>query len=304
MIAGGQDGVLRKYTLDSAYFDIATVDTSFTLNNAPITKVLYSPGMRTLYSADNQGKFIAYDMAKEKTMPLKGTVAISAATVSIDGMSIFLVAAGSTSINQFDVFGKLINTFDGHTNDITDLLVTLDRKYLISSSKDKTIRVWDIVNAKEESKLENHTWAVTDIDIDPFSTYLVSCGLDGLVNLYDVKTRTLIRTQEFEGYKFKAVAISPDHSSIVVAGQPANVSNLAGFFKINTYIKARKIVVPPPYKVVKKVEPKPIKKDKEKQEIPPPSNPTPTPKAEVKKQGELVKKTDQVEIRIEDSNTH
>ena len=123
----------------------------------------------------------------------------------MDQMSIFLASEGSSVISQYDIFGKVKKTFTGHTNDITDLITTVDRSYLISSSKDKTIRIWNIATGKEEIMFEDHTWAITDIDMDPFGTYLVSGGLDGLVHLYDLKTRKLIRTQEFSGYKVNAV---------------------------------------------------------------------------------------------------
>ena len=256
MIAGGQDGELEKYAFYSDYFEVAYLDTTLSINNAAISKVLYGPGMRSVYSADKRGKFMAYDLAKDKATPINTIAGVTAATISMDQMSIFLASEGSSIISQYDIFGKVKKTFDGHTNDITDLITTVDRNYLISSSKDKTIRIWNIATGKEEIMFEDHTWAITDIDMDPFGTYLVSGGLDGLVHLYDLKTRKLIRTQDFTGYKVNAVAISPDYTSILAAAQKTGVSNPAGFFKIKTYIPARKIILPPPYTVQKKKETK------------------------------------------------
>ena len=178
--------------------------------------------------------------------------------------------------------------------------MTVDRSYLISSSKDKTIRIWNIATGEEEIKLEDHTWAITDIDMDPFGTYLVSGGLDGLVNLYDLKTRKLIRTQDFSGYKVNAVAISPDYTSIVAAAQKTGASNPAGFFKIKTYIPARKIILPPPYTVQKKKE---TKKPTKNSTTVTGSTPTKMPLQQTipaaKTNSKVIQKTDQVEIRIE-----
>ncbi|MDA8931020.1 hypothetical protein N9J07_06535, partial [Bacteroidia bacterium] len=84
-----------------------------------------------------------------------------------------------TLVHREENYQGAINSiaFSGHTNEVTDMLVTLDRKFLISSSKDKTIRIWNIATGKEEHQFTDHTWAVTDIDMDAFGLYLVSGGL-------------------------------------------------------------------------------------------------------------------------------
>jgi len=244
LIIGGQDGRLNFYDFDDSNYEIATKDTAFFLENTQINKLIYGPGMRTVFSAGDDGHFITFDLVKEKMMPIKGTKSITAAAVAIDRMSYFIAVQGSPVINQFDIFGKLINTFVGHGNDLTDLLVTVDRKYLISSSKDKTIRVWEIANAREESLFMEHTWAVTDIDMDPFGQYLVSSSLDGTVNLYDLKEKALKEQYKLTEHKVNAVALSPDNTKIVAAAQPEGVSDSAGFFFIETEIPARKVVMP------------------------------------------------------------
>ena len=244
LIIGGQDGQLNFYDFNDSFFQVATKDTAFSLDNTQINKLIYGPGMRTVFSAGDDGKFITFDLVKQKRIPINGTKSITGAAVAIDRMSYFIAVKGSPIINQFDIFGKLLKTFEGHTNDITDLLVTVDRKYLISSSKDKTIRVWDILNAKEETQFTEHTRAVSDIDMDPFGLYIASSSLDGTVNLYDLKTKTLLKQYTLEGYKVNALALSPDNTKIVAAAQPDGVSDPAGFFAINTGIAKRKIVLP------------------------------------------------------------
>ncbi|MDA8886695.1 hypothetical protein N9I68_03870, partial [Bacteroidia bacterium] len=188
-------------------------------------------------------------------------------------------------------------------NDITDLLVTVDRKYLISSSKDKTVRVWDIANAKEENKFEDHTWAVTDIDVDAFGTYLVSGGLDGKINIYDLKTRTKLLSQELSNYKINALALSPDNTTIVAAAQPEGVSDPAGFFTLNTDLKARKIVLPKPFEISplkKKYQEKELAKNNRLEEA---KRVKEAKKAETSNISEekILEKTEQVKITIKDN---
>jgi WD40 repeat protein len=321
LLAGGQDGNIRVYTVNSEYFDVATKDTTLQLNNAPINRLIYGPGLRTIFSADNAGKFITYDLAKKKVIPIRGTVPITAAAVSIDRMSIFIAVESSSVINQFDPFGKLVRVFEGHTNDITDLLTTVDRKYVISSSKDKSIRVWEIATGKEVAKLENHTWTITDIDVDPFGTYLVSGGLDGVVNVYDLKTYALLRTQTFSGYKVNAVALAPNYSTIAIAASQNGITNPAGFFMMNTYLPRRLSTTEKQALAIKNKEERAAAKKARAVELKAAADvkaaadakaletkPATTPKnagypapAAAKKNEKVIKKTEQVEIRIEET---
>ncbi|PCJ64995.1 MAG: hypothetical protein COA58_12050 [Bacteroidetes bacterium] len=300
MIAGGQDGQLNFYEFNDSFFAVATLDTTLLINNSQINKLIYGPGMRTIFSAGDDGRFLTYDLAKDKVMQIRGNRPICAAAVAIDRRSFFIAAEGNATINQFDIFGKLVNSFVGHTNDITDLLVTVDRKYLVSSSKDRTVRIWAIANSKEEIKFEHHTWAVTDIDIDPFGQYLVSGGLDGTVNLYELKTRTKIKTYELPNYKINAVAISPNNTQIAVAAHLESTTDSSGFFTLNTGLPSRKIVLPKQFTVTKVKQKKGASKttsnDKITKDVPPSKQTDSKPK----KDQTVLKKTKQVKITIED----
>ncbi len=307
LIIGGQDGRLNFYEFNDSFFQVATKDTAFVLENTQINKLIYGPGMRTIFCAGDNGIFTTFDLVKQKKIPINGTKSITAATVAIDRSSYFIAAKGSPVIRQFDIFGKLINTFQGHGNDITDLLVTLDRKHLISSSKDKTIRVWNIVNAKEETALTEHTRAVTDIDMDPFGVYLVSGSLDGTVNIHSVKEKTLMAQFSLEGYKVNAVALSPDNTKIAVAAQPNGVSNPAGFFEIPTGLAIRKIVLPTKMdlEAVRETNKRRVKKalnNKRKEETSSePSSKKTGSIPKLKSNAEVLNKTQQVTITIKDN---
>ena len=44
--------------------------------------------------------------------------------------------------------GKRVRTFSGHQKNITDLSFSADGRWLLSSSEDGTLRVWDIPAAR------------------------------------------------------------------------------------------------------------------------------------------------------------
>ncbi len=309
MIAGGQEGKLAIYGFnDLSSWDIIGLDTFLEINNSQINKLIYGPGMRTIFSAGDNGNFMTYDLTKRKVLKIETKRPISAAAVSVDRRSYFIANEGNPVITRYDVFGKSMQTFEGHLNDVTDILVTPNRKYMISSSKDRTIKIWNMANGKLERTILEHTWAVTDIDMDPYGKVLVSCGLDGTVGLYDIETGEKLMQESLPRHKCVAIALSPNLTKIAVATRHDDSEVHAGFYIITTPLKERKVRLPKRYFTDKDEEElynsiyledvediEVIKKD------PKTTKPKEAPKPEKKvKTEKVIKKTDQVEIKLED----
>ena len=52
-------------------------------------------------------------------------------------------------LSRFDVeTGSHVRTFAGHVDRITDLAISVDGKWLLSSSMDRTLRIWDIPTSR------------------------------------------------------------------------------------------------------------------------------------------------------------
>ena len=308
MLAGGQEGKLAIYGFnDLSSWSVVGLDTFMNINNSQINKLIYGPGMRTVFSAGDDGNFITYDLAKKKILKVVTKRPISAACVSIDRRSYFIANEGTATITQYDVFGKVLKTFDGHLDEVTDLLVTPNRKFLISSSKDRTIKIWNLQNGKIERTIIEHTWAVTDIELDPYGVYLVSCGLDGGVGLFSVETGDKLLFEVLPKHKCNAIAMSPDLTKIAVAAR-VDGADSSGFYIVPTKLEPRKIKLPKRYFADKKekemheaiyeehIEDIPKKKTEIKES---PKKVVPS-KTETKTKSEVIlKKSEQVEIRID-----
>tara|TARA_Y100000385_G_scaffold149122_1_gene154670 strand:+ start:787 stop:1974 length:1188 start_codon:yes stop_codon:yes gene_type:complete len=306
MITGGQDGKLNIYHFNDSFFSIATLDTTLIINQSQINKLIYGPGMRTIFSAGDDGRFIAYDIAKDRVIPIKTSRPISAASVAIDRMSYLIAHEKRAEIIQYDIMGRKIKSFLGHTDQITDILVTIDRKHIISSSEDKTVRIWEIRSGKELFAFKDHRWTVTDIATDPHGKYLVSGSLDGTVHLYHLKDRELIKTFNLEDHKINALAFSPNNTNIAVAAQKDESSDSAGYFLLETNLKHRAVKLPKRYKVKK--QPKKKKSTSPSinkrssgisREINSSKKDLNSNKTKPKSNEKVIKKTDQIEIRID-----
>jgi WD domain, G-beta repeat. len=47
--------------------------------------------------------------------------------------------------------------FEGHTSAVNAILVTKDKKFVITGSDDHTVRIWNLIDKRQESVLEGHT---------------------------------------------------------------------------------------------------------------------------------------------------
>lgn len=306
MIAGGQDGKLNLYHFNDSFLSVANLDTTLTINQSQINKLIYGPGMRTLFSAGDDGRFIAYDMVNQRTIPIKTSRPISAAGVAIDRMSYFIAHENRTEIVQYDIMGRKMKSFGGHLDQVTDILVTLDRKHIITSSEDKTVRIWEIRSGKEIFTFSDHTWTVTDIAIDPHGKYLVSGGLDGHIFLYDLKGKELIKSFNLDKFKINALAFSPNNTTIAVAAQKDESSDSAGYFILKTGLNYRPIKLPKRFQVKKKSKKNKSKNSTKDQRLKLGNQPIQSKKSNLNSKNEkpksnekVIKKTDQIEIRID-----
>jgi len=104
----------------------------------------------------------------------------------------------------------------GHTSIIEDLIVTSDKKYLISCSTDKTIRVWDMQTKKEVRKIlgeigEGPFGQIFAIALSPDDQYLAVGGfLDSKENRQDASA---IRIYHFPSGELRRILKS--HEDVV-----------------------------------------------------------------------------------------
>ncbi|KAG6874764.1 hypothetical protein C0992_006648, partial [Termitomyces sp. T32_za158] len=122
----------------------------------------------------------------------------------------------------WDIAAKRIRTvFSGHTQEVYSLDFSLDGRFIISGSGDKTARIWDMHDKSSKVLTINDTDSVnkdagvTSVAISPNGQLVAAGSLDEIIRIWDVATGVLI--ERLQGHKDSvySVAFTPDGRGLV-----------------------------------------------------------------------------------------
>ena len=106
-------------------------------------------------------------------------------------------------------------TFEGHTDWVSAVAVTPDGHFVVSASRDQTLRLWDLKSRKTIRKFKGHADAVFAVAVTPDGRCAISGSKDRTLRLWDLKSGKTIR--KFEGHtdEVYAVAVTSDGRFVV-----------------------------------------------------------------------------------------
>jgi G protein beta subunit-like protein len=132
----------------------------------------------------------------------------------------FLAAAGHTSVRLYDIKSTNPNPvlqFDGHTNNVTGIGFHCEGKWMVTSSEDGTVKIWDTRTGQVQRDYQHHS-PVNDVVIHPNQGELISCDQAGNVRIWDLGenqcTHQLIPEDDVP---VRSVSVATD-GSMLVAG--------------------------------------------------------------------------------------
>ena len=102
-----------------------------------------------------------------------------------------------------------------HKDRITALALSSNSKYVVSASKDKTIKVWDVDTRELLRTLLGHKDRVNNISLTPDDSRILSASDDGTVKIWDLKSGDHLFTFSEHLASVTSVGISSNGRQVV-----------------------------------------------------------------------------------------
>jgi len=109
----------------------------------------------------------------------------------------------------------LLMEFKPHDSAIYSLVITPDKKYVITGSLDCSTKIWELETGKSFQNLEGHEKEVTAVYISSDGGRLATCSEDHTIKLWKLDTGNLIRNYAGHQSAVLGVLISPNDKYII-----------------------------------------------------------------------------------------
>jgi WD40 repeat protein/serine/threonine protein kinase len=105
---------------------------------------------------------------------------------------------------------KCLRTFEGHTNWVKSICLSIDGGYVLSGSRDRKIKLWDTATGRCLRTFEGHTDDVNAVCMSTDGRYVLSGSADGTLRLWDIASGECLRMIAEGMGEVNAVCLSAD----------------------------------------------------------------------------------------------
>ncbi|OBT56051.1 G protein beta subunit-like protein [Pseudogymnoascus sp. 24MN13] len=138
----------------------------------------------------------------------------------------FLAAAGHHSVKLYDIKSTNPNpilTFEGHTNNITGVAFHCEGKWMVTSSEDGTVKIWETRTGTVQRSY-NHNSPVNDVVIHPNQGEIISCDHGGSVRIWDLAENSCSHQLiPEEDVSVSSVTVASDGSTLCAGNNSGNI---------------------------------------------------------------------------------
>jgi WD40 repeat protein/serine/threonine protein kinase/DNA-binding XRE family transcriptional regulator len=140
-----------------------------------------------------------------------------ARTVALHPENNTALVGGTTSvITNLDLqSGRIINSFNGHTADVFEIVISDDGKKAVSGSLDHSLRLWELDRGHVIRHVAEPSSLTFETDLSPDGRTAIRGSTDGSATLFDVETGEVIH-QLIDDQPVMAVTFSPDGQTALI----------------------------------------------------------------------------------------
>ncbi|XP_016200315.1 WD repeat-containing protein 36 isoform X1 [Arachis ipaensis] len=180
-ILGTAGGWIERFNLQSGLPRGAYIDMSESLrcaHDSEVVGVACDSTNTLMISAGYQGDIKVWDF-KERELKSRWEIGSSVVKIVYHRYNgLLATVANDLAIRLFDVVAlRLVRKFDGHTDRITDLCFSEDGKWLLSSSMDGSLRIWDVILARQIDAIQVNV-PITALSLSPNMDILATAHVD------------------------------------------------------------------------------------------------------------------------------
>ncbi|KAL8738991.1 MAG: hypothetical protein Q9181_000273 [Wetmoreana brouardii] len=138
----------------------------------------------------------------------------------------WLAAAGNQNVKLYDIRStnpSPVLTFDGHSGNVTGVAFHCEGKWMVTSSEDGTVKIWDTRSATIQRNY-NHNHPVNDVVIHPNQGELIACDRGGDVRVWDLgENKCTHQLIPEEDVSVASVTVASDGSLLCAGNNLGNV---------------------------------------------------------------------------------
>lgn len=123
-------------------------------------------------------------------------------------------------LNSSDTIAQRLETVvqRGHYEAVKAVAFTPDGKHLLSGSRDKTIKLWDLSTGHEIRSYLGHKSTINDLAVTSDGKFFVSGSADYTAKLWNIFTGELVRSFQGHSNYLTSIAISQDENYLLTGG--------------------------------------------------------------------------------------